>query len=120
MEFNIYTIAFGIVGIVLGLIVSKILDKSSANKTITNAQKEASQLIRDAQKEGEIIKKDKLFQAKEKFLELKSEHDKVITSRENKLNDANFKEFKLESKTVEFKVIKNEKCFCDENYKRFI
>jgi len=88
MEFNIYTIAFGIVGIVLGLIVSKILDKSSANKTITNAQKEASQLIRDAQKEGEIIKKDKLFQAKEKFLELKSEHDKVITSRENKLNDA--------------------------------
>ncbi len=88
MEFNIYTIAFGIVGIVLGLIVSKILDKSSANKTITNAQKEASQLIRDAQKEGEIIKKDKLFQAKEKFLELKSEHDKVIASRENKLNDA--------------------------------
>jgi ribonuclease Y len=88
MEFNTYTIAFGIAGIVLGLIISKILKKSSANKTISNAKKEASQVIREAKKEGEIIKKDKLFQAKEKFLELKSEHDKVMASKENKMNEA--------------------------------
>ena len=88
MEFNTYTIAFGIAGIVLGLIISKILEKSSANKTISNAKKEASQVIREAKKEGEIIKKDKLFQAKEKFLELKSEHDKVMASKENKMNEA--------------------------------
>ena len=88
MEFNTYTIAFGIAGIVLGLIISKILKKSSANKTISNAKKEASQVIREAKKEGEIIKKDKLFLAKEKFLELKSEHDKVMASKENKMNEA--------------------------------
>jgi ribonuclease Y len=88
MEFNIYTLSIGVVGVVLGLIVSRILEKSSANKTISNAKKEADRILREVTKEGEIIKKDKLFQAKEKFLELKSEHDKLLASRENKMNEA--------------------------------
>lgn len=88
MEFNTYTIAFVVAGVVIGIIISKILEKSSANKTISNAKQEANRILREVKKEGENIKKDKLFQAKEKFLELKSEHDKVISSRENKMNEA--------------------------------
>jgi len=39
--------------------------------------------IRCAKQEGETIKKDKIFQAKERFLELKSEHEKEILERSN-------------------------------------
>ena len=40
-----------------------------------------------ATKEGDAIKKDKILQAKEKFLELKAEHEKVINKREQKMNE---------------------------------
>ena len=42
-------------------------------------------LIREAQIEADAIKKDKILQAKEKFIELKSEHEKVIIGRDKKI-----------------------------------
>jgi ribonuclease Y len=42
-------------------------------------------LINEASNEAEVIKKDKILQAKEKFLQLKSEHEKYINDRNNKL-----------------------------------
>ena len=49
---------------------------------------EQRNIISKAKSEGEAIKKNKIFQAKERFLELKSEHEKVITSRNNKMAEA--------------------------------
>ncbi len=50
-------------------------------------------ILREAEAEGEVIKKDKILQAKEKFLQMKSNHEKYtneknkkISSLENKLN----------------------------------
>jgi ribonuclease Y len=51
-------------------------------------KKKASELIQEAQKEAEATKKEKILQAKEKFLELKSEHEKTIQARERKMIDA--------------------------------
>jgi ribonuclease Y len=45
-------------------------------------------IIIDAQKEAEVIKKDKILQAKDKFLQLKSEHEKHINEKNNKLSSA--------------------------------
>jgi ribonucrease Y len=42
-------------------------------------------IISDAETESEVIKKDKILQAKEKFLQLKAEHEKYINERTNKL-----------------------------------
>lgn len=53
----------------------------------TALKKKSASLLDEAQKEGERIKKEKILQAKEKFLELKAEHEKVINKREGKLND---------------------------------
>ncbi len=55
---------------------------------VSNAKKEAETIMREATKEGESLKKDKILQAKEKFIELRGEHQKVIEEREKKLNDA--------------------------------
>ena len=43
------------------------------------------QLLKDAKKAAEQIKKDKLLQAKEKFIELKSAHEKVIFQKNKDL-----------------------------------
>ena len=48
----------------------------------------AKLIIDDAQKNAEQIKKEKILQAKEKFIELKSEHEKVIIKKNNDINNA--------------------------------
>lgn len=46
-------------------------------------KKQREEIIRCAEQDGENIKKEKIFQAKEKFLQLKSEHEQQILERSN-------------------------------------
>lgn len=50
-----------------------------------------SKILKDAEQEGENIKKEKIIQAKEKFLQLKSEHEQYINGKNNVLRDAESK-----------------------------
>ncbi|GGD29712.1 ribonuclease Y [Flavobacterium orientale] len=75
----------GIVGIIGGFAVAKIIEKSNVSNLIKNAKKEAASILKDAKIDAENIKKDKLLQAKEKFLELKSEHEKEILNKDKKI-----------------------------------
>ncbi|MGA8853518.1 MAG: ribonuclease Y [Christiangramia sp.] len=77
-----------VVGLAIGFAIAKMLEKKQASNTIASAKKEAAGILKEAKAEGESIKKDKILQAKEKFIELKSEHEKVILSRDKKINDA--------------------------------
>ncbi|APG64715.1 ribonuclease Y [Tenacibaculum todarodis] len=77
----------GIVGIVIGFLIAKMLEKSKSNKLILQTKKEARSILKEANVEAQSIKKDKILQAKEKFIELKSEHEKVILTREKKIGD---------------------------------
>lgn len=62
------------IGFVLGYLVLKALTKKQ-NETLLEA----------AEKEAEQIKKDKILQAKEKFFQLKSEHEKSIAEKNQKM-----------------------------------
>lgn len=75
-------------GLILGFLIAKLVEKGKASRTIQNAKKEANRIVKDAHKEGESVKKDKIFQAKEKFLELKAEHEKVIINKNKKIAEA--------------------------------
>ena len=85
MELTSSTIIFSLCGILIGFIIAKIFEKSNAAKIIEDAKKQASSILNAADKEGESLRKDKILQAKEKFIELKSEHEKVIYAREDKI-----------------------------------
>ncbi len=87
MEIFIY-IAVALVGLVVGFYIAKIIDKKSATGIKKEAEKDAETLLKEAKVKAEGIKNDKIIQAKEKFLELKTEHEKVILSREKKMSDA--------------------------------
>lgn len=75
----------GIIGIAIGFGIAKIIEKSNISNLIKNAKKEAASILKDANFEAENIKKDKILQAKEKFIELKSEHEQVILARDKKV-----------------------------------
>ncbi len=84
----IIIVAGVVIGVIVGFIIAKSLEKSKASKLIANAKKEATSILKEAKNEGEALKKDKILQAKEKFIELKSEHEKVILSRDKKMAEA--------------------------------
>ena len=88
MDTNIVIIVAAVVGLAIGFAIAKVMEKGKASKIIANAKKDASDIIKEANKEGEGIKKDKIFQAKEKFLELKAEHEKVIINKDKKIAEA--------------------------------
>jgi len=85
MDSTLIIIISGIAGIAGGFIVSKMMEKSNVSSLVHNAKKEAASILKDANLEGENIKKDKILQAKEKFIELKSEHEEVILARDRKV-----------------------------------
>ena len=86
---NIITlIIIGVVGLAVGFLIAKMLEKSKASQVVTEAKKTAASIIKEAKADAEAIKKEKILQAKEKFIELKSEHEKVILSRDKKISDA--------------------------------
>jgi ribonucrease Y len=101
-----------IIGILCGFGLAKFLEKSNVTNLIKNAKKEAGSILKDAKTEGEALKKDKILQAKEKFLELKSEHEQVILNREKKINEAEKRTRDKESQ-ISSEVTKNKKLNTD-------
>lgn len=86
---NITTsIILGLAGVAIGFIIAKFMEKGKASKTIANSKKEADVILKAAKTDGENLKKDKIFQAKEKFFELKAEHEKVIVGKNKKMAEA--------------------------------
>src|SRR5690606_20778026 len=96
------TIIVGIAGLVIGAVVSYFLAKKSVDKEnqilVDDAKRKAKEIVSDAEKEGEAIKKEKIFQAKEKFLELKSAHEEAINQRERKFAESESKSKEREDK----------------------
>ena len=86
---DITTIIIGVgIGLVIGFVIAKFMEKGKASKTTANAKREADSILKAAKTDGENIKKEKIFQAKEKFLELKAEHEKVIIGKDKKMAEA--------------------------------
>ena len=114
MDQNILFIGAGaaVLGLIIGLVISKIRDKNNASQITRNAERLAKDIISKAKSEGENIKKNKIFQAKERFLELKSEHEKVILSRDKKMAESEKrtrdKESQISSELSKNKKLNNE------------
>lgn len=50
--------------------------------------KRKDKIIREAETEAEVIKKDKILQAKEKFLLMRAEHEKIVNEKNTKILQA--------------------------------
>jgi len=86
MEIMLYIIV-GVVGVIIGgLITGSILNKALERKRDT--------LLKEAMDKAEVMKKEKILQAKEKFLQLKGEHEKYIQEKNEELgkNESKYKQ----------------------------
>ncbi|NLX72695.1 MAG: ribonuclease Y, partial [Bacteroidales bacterium] len=100
MEILIGVLAFVVGGLVVWLIITQ------AFKT------RARSIIREAEAEAEVMKKEKMLQAKEKFLQLKAEHEKEINIRNSRVlaieNKAKQKEVAISQRIEEYQRKKKE------------
>ncbi|MBO5933620.1 MAG: DUF3552 domain-containing protein, partial [Bacteroidaceae bacterium] len=71
-------IIFGFIGLVIGAVCAYILSNSKLNKRV-------QQRLEEAESQAEAIKRDKLLEVKEKFLNKKAELEKEVQQREQKM-----------------------------------
>ncbi len=82
-------------------------------------KKKKLSIIKEAEAEGDAQKRDKMLQAKERFLQLKTEHEKYINEKNSKIiateNRLNQKEMTLSQKIEEQQRARNELEILREN-----
>ncbi len=69
-----------ITGVIVGLAAYFGVRKAMQNRK--------DSILKQAEADGEMIKKEKILQAKERFIQLKSEHDRTVNERNSKLQQS--------------------------------
>ncbi len=88
MESTILSIIIGAIALIIGILLGKFIFAKNTQKQIEDAEQQAQKIIADGQLQAENLKKEKLLEAKEKFVQLKSDHDREVLQRTQKANDA--------------------------------
>jgi len=78
-----------LLSILLGLLAGMVVGGGIVYLVLNNAMKKRSVgILKEAELEAEALKKEKIVQAKEKFLQLKEDHEKDIRERERTITSA--------------------------------
>lgn len=83
--------------LIIVLIALIVITSVSSYFIISKAMARKSAILKEAEAEGEMIKKERILQAKEKFIQLKSEHDRVVNERNQKIAQSEQRAKQLES-----------------------
>ena len=78
MDPYILTLIIGIAALAAGIVAGKFIFAKDTKKRVDEAEQHAQHLIREAELRSETIRKEKEIAAKEKFVQLKAEHDREI------------------------------------------
>ncbi len=84
----IITIIEIIAALVIGIVGGKFLFAKNTQGKIDDAERQAKKILGDAQTAAENLKKEKLLEAKEKFVQLKAEHEKEVLEKNRRAGDA--------------------------------
>lgn len=78
---DLITIISIIVSLVIGVVIGRFLLQSIFKKQEKEAREKADGIIKQAEQQAEHYKKQRNLEAKEKFLQLKAEHEKEVNQR---------------------------------------
>ena len=87
MELNIISIIIGVVALVIGTILGKVIFAKNTKKQVEQAEQQSKLILKEAELRAENLKKEKELDAKEKFVQMKSAHDKDVMQRNQKIID---------------------------------
>ena len=77
-----------VAALVIGIFLGKIIFAKNTQQQIDEADQQAKKLLDEAKAHAETIKEKKKLEAKEHFLQLKSEHEKETLQRAQKVTEA--------------------------------
>jgi ribonuclease Y len=118
MDQTVISIIIGAFSLITGGLAGKFLFSKNTKKQIEDAEHQSQTILKEAELRAETIKKEKQLEAKERFVQLKSEHDREVMDRNRKLGEAenrikqkeisiNQKETGLDKQTKDNEVIKD-------------
>ncbi len=88
MDQNVLFIIIGVTALIVGLIAGKLLFARNTKKQVEEAEHLAQGILKEAELRAETIKKEKQLEAKERFVQLKADHEREINERNRKMVDA--------------------------------
>ena len=87
MEPNVLPYILAGIALVIGIIAGKFIFSKNTKRQVEEAEQRANKIISDAQLQAETLKKEKLLEAKEKFVQLKAEHDREVLDKNRKISE---------------------------------
>ena len=88
MDQSILLIIIGASSLVGGLLVGKLVFARNTKKQVEDAEAQAASILKEAESRAETVKKEKQLEAKERFVQLKSDHDRELLERNKKIGEA--------------------------------
>jgi ribonuclease Y len=88
MDSTIITALVAVAALIIGIFLGKLIFAKNAGKAVEEANRQALKIEEDAKQNAENLKAKKLLEAKEKYLQLKSEHEQEVIQRNKKVSEA--------------------------------
>ena len=85
---QILPIIIGAAALIIGILLGKFIFAKNTKKQVEEAAQQAQKIISDTKTQVETLKKEKLLEARETFVQLKADHDKEVFQRNQKLSEA--------------------------------
>jgi len=82
---DIIAIIIGAAALVIGVVLGKVIFAKNTKKQIEDAQSQAQIILKDAESKAENLKKERELEAKEKFVQMKANHDRDVMQRNQKI-----------------------------------
>jgi ribonuclease Y len=88
MDPNILYALIGVIAGGAGLLAGRVLFAKGSRKQVEEAEIQAQTILKEAELRAETVRKEKELEAKEKFVRLKSAHEREVLDRNKKLIDS--------------------------------
>jgi ribonuclease Y len=88
MDPNLLYIIIGVSALIVGIIAGKFIFAKNTRKQIEESEVQAQAIVKEAEIRAETIRKEKELEAKEKFVQMKANHDKEVLERNRKMGEA--------------------------------
>jgi ribonuclease Y len=79
----LYIIITAVVSLGLGVVIGQVLLRRAFREKEEEARERAHRIIKEAETQAETIKKDRMLEAKEKYLKLKAEFEEDVNKKKN-------------------------------------
>ena len=93
----------GVIALVVGVIAGKLIFAKNTQQKIQDAENQAKKIVTEAQTAADNLKREKQLEAKEKFVQLKAEHDKEVLEKNRRVNDTEAR-IKQKEQTINQKI----------------